>query len=72
MFWQALDYDPDISYFRFQDEKGQGYRIDVMLGTLDDVGAGATGSSTAGDWVTTTTTGIPMPRASIGKLLVLA
>ena len=32
----ALDYDGDIDYFRFQAERGQTYRIDVALGTLDD------------------------------------
>ena len=32
----ALDYDGDIDFFRFQAERGQTYRIDVALGTLDD------------------------------------
>ena len=32
----ALDYDDDIDFFRFQAERGQTYRIDVALGTLDD------------------------------------
>ena len=32
----ALDYDDDIDFFRFQAERGQSYRIDVALGTLDD------------------------------------
>ena len=31
-----LDYYGDIDYFRFQAERGQSYRIDVALGTLDD------------------------------------
>ena len=32
----AVDYDDDIDFFRFQAERGQSYRIDVALGTLDD------------------------------------
>ena len=32
----ALDYDGDSDFFRFQAERGQGYQIDVALGTLDD------------------------------------
>ena len=32
----AVDYDDDIDFFRFQAERGQTYRIDVALGTLDD------------------------------------
>ena len=32
----AVDYDGDIDFFRFQAERGQTYRIDVALGTLDD------------------------------------
>ncbi len=32
----TLDYDGDIDYFRFQAERGQSYRIDVALGTLND------------------------------------
>ena len=32
----AVDYDGDIDFFRFQAERGQSYRIDVALGSLDD------------------------------------
>ena len=31
-----LEYDGDFDFFRFQAERGQTYRIDVALGTLDD------------------------------------
>ena len=31
-----LEYDGDFDFFRFQAERGQSYRIDVALGTLDD------------------------------------
>ena len=32
----AVDYGGDIDFFRFQAERGQSYRIDVALGSLDD------------------------------------
>ena len=67
----TLEYDGDFDFFRFQAERGQSYQIDVALGTLDDSIVDLHDT----DWSfldTTTTTGIPMHRASIGTLPVPA
>ena len=68
----ALDYDGDIDFFRFQAERGQSYQIDVALGTLDDsiVDLYDVGWSFAGQQ--RRLRGHLWPRASIGKLPVLA
>ena len=67
----VLDYDGDIDYFRFQAEQGNFYQMTWpwerwMTRSL------CCWVPTTGNWLTTTTTGIPMHRASLGKLPVLA